>query len=403
MCGQHARIGVIRRSRDGLTLLGCYPVVVGQNIREPHTIRIGHLLASYDLASLKADARKQIIRQGAFTWLLFALMVTTVGLVLRYSLARRRVDQLVETAHRIAAGDMNSRVELTGGDEIATIGQAFNQMATELQTSTYQLKENEERWRVAHELSLDAFTILQSIRNEQGEIVDFAWTYVNPMAAKLLRRPLERLMRSRLLQVLPGNLTNSALFQEYVNIVETGVSLDREHFYDADGITGWFRNMTVKLGDGVANTFRDITERKHTEAALQRAHDELDQRVQERTAELSHANAALRESEERFTMVFRESPTAMTVNSLPDLRFMAVNETMLRLTGYRSEELLGRRLEAVEILVDTAQTAQWRDELVNTTAMSHSMNEPAHPAPLAGFARSRRGARMARSSPSNSR
>ena len=38
--------------------------------------------------------------------------------------------------------------------------------------------------------------------------------------------------------------------------------------HDADGIQGWFRNMTVKLGDGIAVSFFDITERKHNEEKL---------------------------------------------------------------------------------------------------------------------------------------
>ncbi|MFN8465311.1 MAG: PAS domain-containing protein [Caldilineaceae bacterium] len=53
----------------------------------------------------------------------------------------------------------------------------------------------------------------------------------------------------------------------YVQVVETGrphdieISRCRQH-------PGWFRNMAVKLGDGVAISFYDITERKHTERQL---------------------------------------------------------------------------------------------------------------------------------------
>src|SRR5581483_6357784 len=49
--------------------------------------------------------------------------------------------------------------------------------------------------------------------------------------------------------------------------------------------------------------FRDITPRKRVEEALRRAHEELERRVAERTAELTAANAALRESEARYRLL----------------------------------------------------------------------------------------------------
>ncbi len=47
--------------------------------------------------------------------------------------------------------------------------------------------------------------------------------------------------------------------------------------------------------DGVLVTYRDVTERREAEAALQRAHDDQEQRVLERTAELAQTNLALLE------------------------------------------------------------------------------------------------------------
>jgi PAS domain S-box-containing protein len=128
------------------------------------------------------------------------------------------------------------------------------------------LRRSEQRLRISQELSLDAFTILDSVRDETGAIVDFVWTYVNPKAAEILQRPVKELVGQRLLEVLPGNQTNSELFERYVRVVETGEPHDIEFFYNTDGIIGWFRNMAVKLEDGVAISFSDITQRKQAEA-----------------------------------------------------------------------------------------------------------------------------------------
>ena len=122
--------------------------------------------------------------------------------------------------------------------------------------------------RVAQELSLDAFTILQAVRDGAGTIIDFHWTYVNPAAARLLKHEREELERQQLLAVLPGNKQSSELFERYVKVVETGQPHDIEIAYEGEGIQGWFRNMAVKLGDGVAVSFADISERKQHEQQL---------------------------------------------------------------------------------------------------------------------------------------
>jgi PAS domain S-box-containing protein len=127
------------------------------------------------------------------------------------------------------------------------------------------LRQSEERFRIAQDLSLDAFTIMHSVRDAAGEIIDFEWDYVNPKAAEILQSTIKDLKGHRLLQVLPGNKTNSELFGRYVQVVETGIPHDIEISYNSEGITGWFRNMAVKLNDGIVVSFSDITSRKQAE------------------------------------------------------------------------------------------------------------------------------------------
>jgi PAS domain S-box-containing protein len=145
------------------------------------------------------------------------------------------------------------------------------------------LRLSEERFRVAQELSLDAFTIMTAVRDEEGAIEDFRWEFANLEAGRILRHPPEELVGRRLLELLPGNRDESDLFDRYVRVVETGQPHDCELRYRSEGIDGWFRNMTVKLGDGVATHFADITERKRAEETLR----ESERRERERAAELA--------------------------------------------------------------------------------------------------------------------
>lgn len=147
-----------------------------------------------------------------------------------------------------------------------TLGQQCAQ-ALERAWTVAALQRSEERFRVVQELSLDAFTIMRSVRDDTGTIVDFTWEYVNPAAAKALRHSSDELVGQQLLALLPQN-REIGLFERYVHVVETNEPHDIEIYYEGEGITGWFRNMTVKLGDGIAISFRDVTNRRRIEEAL---------------------------------------------------------------------------------------------------------------------------------------
>jgi PAS domain S-box-containing protein len=107
--------------------------------------------------------------------------------------------------------------------------------------------------------SLDGIVAFQALRDSQGNIVDFEWLLVNAAAEKIIGRTANELVGKDLLQVLPGNRT-AGLFDWYVQVVETGVALKTECDYEHDGIKAWFQIVAVKLGNGFAATFRDITD-----------------------------------------------------------------------------------------------------------------------------------------------
>ncbi len=85
---------------------------------------------------------------------------------------------------------------------------------------------------------------------------------------------------------------------------------------------------------------RDITERKQREDEIRRARDELEKKVEERTAELVAAGTALKGSEERFRLALDNLPDAFSIYD-SDLRFRFANARGIELCGRTDDELLG--------------------------------------------------------------
>jgi PAS domain S-box-containing protein len=89
--------------------------------------------------------------------------------------------------------------------------------------------------------------------------------------------------------------------------------------------------------------FQDITKRRRTEESLQKAHNELEQRVQDRTAELSLANEALRQSRERFRFTVSQLPgTVWTMDR--ELKFTLSLGAGLPALGLKPGQVVGMSL-----------------------------------------------------------
>lgn len=116
-------------------------------------------------------------------------------------------------------------------------------------------------------------------------------------------------------------------------------------FRNAQGAYQWIeeRGMTRYNAQGeaiqVIGYLADISDRKQTELALQQLNTELEARVQLRTAELAHSEAALR-------TIFDNVYDAVFLQDL-DGNFLNVNNRALELVGATREQLIGASIVAV--------------------------------------------------------
>ena len=120
------------------------------------------------------------------------------------------------------------------------------------------------------------------------------------------------------------------------------------------GITPIEINASVVETEGVTRVLclsRDITERRKSERALRRAYDDLEHKVQERTAQLAQANDVLRTEKELFRVTLASIGDAViTTDATAHVTYL--NAVAERLTGWDDRAARGRPLTEIFHIVD---------------------------------------------------
>ena len=124
---------------------------------------------------------------------------------------------------------------------------------------------------------------------------------------------------------------------------------EAEEFFPHIGEKGkwlFFTAAPIKGTDGKTvgsiETLWDTTERREAQEALQKAHDELEARVEERTAELRNVNEELSRSEEKYKTLFDSAPNPIFIMDGQTFKIIDVNATALDCYQQSKEELSKR-------------------------------------------------------------
>jgi signal transduction histidine kinase len=196
------------------------------------------------------DTRKTalLVGVGLISGLIAAVLLFS-GLI---ASMRRPLERLVNASGKLAEGDLQTRVEVGGPAETATLGTAFNEMADELQGAYRGLENSQRRLSTTMESLSDGVITV----NSKGIVTD-----ANPAARRLLPAAT---VGSKIREVL----VSDAITPRKVERLLAGQ--EREELRSAEGGTVLAITGSPMQGGGVLSV-RDVSER----ARLERMKDEF--------------------------------------------------------------------------------------------------------------------------------
>jgi PAS domain S-box-containing protein len=222
----------------------------------------------------------------------FVALIISLALMLLTRRLTRPLKELVQGADRIGKGDLDTRIPVHSRDEFGHLAREFNQMAGRLQETLTALKHSEQHFRALIENASDMIWVLDG----HGY-----FKYVSPSTRRILGYDPESLMGTDSFEKHHPEDRQAARNRFKRRVQDTLPQPDptaEQRYRHRDGTYLVLESITQSMVNhpavrGVIVNARDITERKKAEQALKRSHQELENRVAERTRNLTLLNQAL--------------------------------------------------------------------------------------------------------------
>jgi signal transduction histidine kinase len=203
--------------------------------------------------------------------------------------------------------------------------------------------------RAIVEYTASANSLWQPVVDEQGDLVDFRYVFINPAAANYLSRDNEDLV-GELVSSIVGQFKESGQFAIFANVYTSNIPFRQEMMHPV--LHRWLDISASRVGNHLLMSFYDVHD-IHMAAERMQAQTELLQKV------VNHAPSGMMLLE----AIRNES------GKIVDFKYLITNELNARLSGFTVDQMTGQAissffpgyqdsLELFGILVQVASTGE---------------------------------------------
>jgi PAS domain S-box-containing protein len=262
----------------------------------------GSLILGLSLDKVHSDIRtNKVIAFAISVFLVFMLVIASIFIGNRLT---EPIKKIIRISSSISSGDFSEKLNVTSQDEIGKLTNAINEMSNKLNKSIGEREQSEERYQ-----RLIEFADVGIIAAEKNIIIQ-----VNRKAAEIYGYSKEELIGQppSILTTEQHSNNHKKMLEEISQFGKARKTVFEENGIKKDGsifpieVSYSLSGLEDKEDCSIIAIMRDITERITYQEALETAYDEMELRVQERTAELKQSNEQLQKEIKERNLIENE-------------------------------------------------------------------------------------------------
>lgn len=287
----------IEKTPEGyLTARFVMPLVIKEECVRCHNARPGEVSGAVSV-KISLERYGNIVSGHTRDFLFWGgIILLSTSLAILLTVHKRFLDPLTklrEGSEALAGGELSYRLGLKTGDELESVGEAFDKMAESLHCASKKLTELNEKYSKLVNMAADAI-LLRDLETKK-------YVEANPAALDL-----SGYSRDEFLMMGPDDIYPADKMAEYREAFKRWTHDGRGYLQEAVVLKKDGFRVPVEIAGSVLELngrkyiqeiWRDISERKGFEDTIKRHVAELEETVARRTAEL---NASLKELEEAY-------------------------------------------------------------------------------------------------------